>query len=230
MLAGMGEPTGQAAPARSPASRQGRRYRGQPREVRRAEQRERILHAARDVFAARGYGSASIDDIVTAARVSRTTFYEFFANKEQCLLAVHELGLQRIGAAVLDVVAQAAEDGLEPTERIRAEVRAVMAAYAADPAMARVMLIEVVAATPAAAQARARARRAAARVIEEQLAAYPYWGRRSDTERRTASVAAMAAIAEPLADLVAAGAPERWEELVEPVSAFVASGLIPAHS
>lgn len=203
----------------------GRPYAGKPLDVRRAEQRERILLAARDVFASRGFAGAGIEEIVGRARVSRTTFYAFFENKEECLLAVFQLGLERVGSEVVRVVAETGALELVPAARVRAEVRAVAAALAADPAMARVLLIEVVGATPAAEAARTRARHAAAGIIEHQLEGYAVWNERAGHERRTASLAAMAAIGEAISDLVATGEIDRWEELVDPVSEFVARGL-----
>jgi AcrR family transcriptional regulator len=203
----------------------GRPYAGKPLDVRRAEQRQRILLAARDVFASRGYAGAGIEEIVARARVSRTTFYAFFENKEECLLAVFGLGLERIGREVVRVVVETGALELEPADRVRAEVRAVSSALAADPAMARVLLIEVVGATPAAEAARTRVRHAAAEIIERQLERYEAWHERSGHERRTASLAAMAAIGEAISDLVATGELDRWEELVDPVSEFVARGL-----
>lgn len=205
-----------------------RPYGGKPLHTRRSEQRERILNAARDVFAARGYGGAGIDEIVSRARVSRTTFYVFFANKEECLLAVFAAGLAKVGAAVAQVVAQTGASGCPPTERIRSEVRAVAGALAADPAMARIILIEIVGASPAAERARARMRHAAAGIIEGQLERYEPWRRRSPQERRIASLGAMAAIAEPIGDLVATGRLDEWETLVGPISEFVARGLTSA--
>jgi len=92
--------------------------------------------------------------------------------------------------------------------------------------MARIVLIEIVGATPAAETARARARNAAAKIIEDQLEQYEYWRRRSAFQRRVASLAAMAAIGEPIGDLVATGRIGEWEDLVDPISEFVARGLI----
>lgn len=220
-------PSGSEASQRGPELGAGRPYGGKPLDARRAEQRERILIAATDVFAAAGYAGAGVEEIVARARVSRTTFYVFFQNKEECLLAVFQFGLERIGAAVMETVAAATREDLEPAARIRAEVRAVAAALAADPAMARIVLIEIVGATPAAERARAQLRNAAAKVIEVQLEQYEYWRARSQHQRRVASLAAMAAIAEPISDLVASGELAQWEALVDPISDFVAHGLIP---
>jgi len=45
--------------------------------------RAKLLNAAMDVFAERGYHSARVDDIVRSARTSHGTFYLYFANKEE---------------------------------------------------------------------------------------------------------------------------------------------------
>jgi AcrR family transcriptional regulator len=208
------------------AAAAGRRYAGKSAVDRRSEQRERILLAARDVFATRGYAGTAVDEIVARARVSRTTFYACFENKEECLLAVYRLGLERLGKAVAEAAARTAEQRLTPAALVRAEVRATLAAYAADPAMARIVLIEVVGATPAAERLQARARDVAARIIQGRLEEYAYWRRRSEQHRRIASLAAMAAIAEPISDLVATGRIGEWEALVDPVSGFIGRALI----
>jgi AcrR family transcriptional regulator len=193
--------------------------------ARRGDQRERILLAARDVFATRGYAAAGIDEIVARARVSRTTFYEFFENKEKCLLSVFQLGVERVASALFGTVADTGE--LQPIERIRAEVRALAEAHAADPAMARIILIEIVGATPACERARVYARDQAAKVIQAQLEEYDYWLSRSPLQRRVASVAAMAAIGEPITELLSEDRLEdEWETLIEPITEFVGRGLI----
>src|SRR5439155_20516516 len=137
---------------------------------------------------------AALDEIVARARVSRTTFYVFFQNKEECLPAVCRLGRERIAEAIADAAVRTAEHGLSPPALIRAEVRATLAAYAADPALARIVLIEIVSATPAAEEAHARARSAAARTIQRRMEEHPYWRARPEQHRRAASLAAMAAI------------------------------------
>ena len=44
--------------------------------------RARLLEAATEVFAARGFHAARVDDIVAAAETSHGTFYVYFASKE----------------------------------------------------------------------------------------------------------------------------------------------------
>jgi AcrR family transcriptional regulator len=52
--------------------------------------RRLLIGAARTVFAARGYGAATVDDIVKAAGASRATFYLHFANKAEVMAALYQ--------------------------------------------------------------------------------------------------------------------------------------------
>ncbi len=78
------EADGEAAP---PAAR-GRH--APPPEVRLPLQRERLLRAAAAEFAERGYAGASSESISRRAGMSKATFYEHFANKEECILALFD--------------------------------------------------------------------------------------------------------------------------------------------
>src|SRR5437867_1867808 len=51
--------------------------------------RARILHAALDLFAARGYPETTLRDIATAAGCSVGLTYRYFAGKEEMVLAVY---------------------------------------------------------------------------------------------------------------------------------------------
>src|SRR3954447_18238183 len=55
-------------------------------DVRRAQ----ILDVAKDVFSRRGYRLANVADICAAARIGRGTLYQYFANKQDVLLALME--------------------------------------------------------------------------------------------------------------------------------------------
>ena len=52
-------------------------------------QRERMLDAMARAVAAKGYAKVTVADVVALAGVSRRTFYEHFADKEQCFLATY---------------------------------------------------------------------------------------------------------------------------------------------
>src|SRR3954453_3144850 len=59
-----------------------------PLEVRLTVQRRRLFEAAAAVFARVGYADASAEAIAREAGMSKATFYEHFANKEACILAL----------------------------------------------------------------------------------------------------------------------------------------------
>jgi AcrR family transcriptional regulator len=123
---------------------------GLDRDVVEASQRARLLEAAGRAVAARGYAAATIDDVVRGAGVSKKTFYEHFADKEGCFLAAYEAAGEELFRRVLE--AHGTSD--DWMERTRAGIAAYLRWLAAEPALARVFLIEVAAAGPRAAQAR----------------------------------------------------------------------------
>jgi AcrR family transcriptional regulator len=119
-----------------------------------ASQRTRLLEAVGRAVAEKGYGAATIDDIVRGASVSKKTFYEHFRDKEECFLAAYDAASDEL----FDHVSAARGTQKEWVEHIRAGIRAYLRWLAGDPALARVFLIEVGAAGPRAAEHRERAR------------------------------------------------------------------------
>jgi TetR/AcrR family transcriptional regulator, mexJK operon transcriptional repressor len=59
-----------------------------PQQARSREKRKHILEAAAVLFAERGYAGSTADDIAVRAGVSVGTFYSYFRNKRQVLLAI----------------------------------------------------------------------------------------------------------------------------------------------
>jgi AcrR family transcriptional regulator len=117
-----------------------------PQEVIARSQRERLLEAAIRVVAAKGYAATTVADLTKEAGISRTTFYELFADKEACFLAAYDNAVdalvRRIGAAY--------EAEERWPERARAGLVELLAALAEEPALARLALVDVGAAGPAA--------------------------------------------------------------------------------
>jgi AcrR family transcriptional regulator len=142
-------PASQDIPRRLP-----RGTHGLDRDVVEASQRTRLLEAVGRAVAERGYGAATIDDVVRGAGVSKKTFYEHFADKEECFLAAYEAASEELLLRVTE--AQASHE--DWVERARAGIVAYLRWLAADPALARVFLIEVAAAGPQALERRERVR------------------------------------------------------------------------
>jgi AcrR family transcriptional regulator len=119
-----------------------------------ASQRARLLEAVGGAVAAKGYAAATIDDIVRAAGVSKKTFYEHFQDKLGCFLAAYEAASDQL----YEHVRAAQEHEGDWLERTRAGIGAYLRWLAAEPALARVFLIEIAAAGPEAAERRERLR------------------------------------------------------------------------
>jgi len=118
-----------------------------PRAVVRETQRARMLEAMVQAVADKGYANVAVADVIQRAGVSRKTFYEQFANKEECFLAAYDAGVDGLLAAIDDSLAEPTPDWLAATRRA---VEVYLARMAASPAFARACLIEVLGAGPAA--------------------------------------------------------------------------------
>lgn len=117
-----------------------------PPEVIARSQRERLLDAAVRVVAEKGYGATTIADLTREAGISRTTFYEMYEDKETCFLAAYDAAVDSLVRRV--ATAYEAEEGWP--RRARAGLAALLEALAEDPQAARLALIDVGAAGPAA--------------------------------------------------------------------------------
>ena len=137
---------------------------GLDREVVEASQRTRLLEAVGRAVAERGYATATIDDIVRRAGVSKATFYDHFADKEDCFLAAYEAASEEL----LERVREAHESHEDWRERARAGIAAYLRWLAAEPALARVYLVEVAAAGPAALERREALRDRYAELMSER--------------------------------------------------------------
>jgi AcrR family transcriptional regulator len=126
-------------------------------------QRERILAAVADVTSAGSYAELTVEGIIVTAGVSRRTFYEHFKNKDDAFLAAYEEAAARLLAAVR--AAYESRQGF--AERMSAGIEAFLLLLAADPAFARMCIVEVMAAGPEAVARRNDAMSAFAAMIEE---------------------------------------------------------------
>jgi AcrR family transcriptional regulator len=129
-----------AEPASSPRLPAGRH--GLPREFIAQNQRERIITALVDTVAERGYNATTVAHITKAASVSRRTFYEHFADKEACFLAAYEM----VADHIRDSMQVAAEAFEEWPQKVRAALGTMLSFLAGEPELARVCMIEPVAA------------------------------------------------------------------------------------
>jgi AcrR family transcriptional regulator len=112
---------------------------GLPRDLVARSQRERLLAAVVRVTAARGYESTSVADVLAEAGVGRESFYELFEDKRDCLLAARAILVDDFEKAVADAYDEPGPWG----ERARKALAAMLAWLAADPAAAKVVVVEL---------------------------------------------------------------------------------------
>ena len=136
---------------------------GLPRSFVAQNQRERILAGVADVASSTSYAELTVEGIIVTAGVSRRTFYEHFKNKDDAFLAAYDEASTRLLAAVR--AAYESRQGF--AERMSAGIEAFLLLLAADPAFARMCIVEVMAAGPEAVARRNAAMSAFAVMIDE---------------------------------------------------------------
>ncbi|WP_042390308.1 TetR/AcrR family transcriptional regulator [Streptacidiphilus melanogenes] len=135
-------------------------------------QRARMLAGMVEVVAEQGYGAATVGAVLKRARISRQTFYEHFANKEECFLAAFDASADRFVARIEEALGS-------PDDPVTARLDRVMDAYlgtlAASPASARVFLIEVYGAGYAAVSRRMERQERFAMLVADAIRAGGRW-------------------------------------------------------
>lgn len=182
-----------------------------PPEVRLPLQRQRLLRAAAEEFATRGYAAASAASIARRAGMSKATFYAHFANKLACILAL----VDRANEVVADGMAQAARRAGQSNAaaRLHAGVRAYLKAVADHPEFARTLLVEIVGAGPAAMAKRDQGMQLFAAILDAENAAAASRGLSPRFASRYDSYAIVGGITELVSRQVRLGEPESVLEL-----------------
>jgi AcrR family transcriptional regulator len=104
------------------------------REERAAATRERLLAAARELFAERGYASVGTEEVVRHAEVTRGALYHHFRDKRDLFKAVfHEVDRE-----LVERVAQRALEEEDPWQRLLLACQAFLDACL-DPAVRRIV-------------------------------------------------------------------------------------------
>lgn len=110
-----------------------------------------------------GYRAASVSKVVSEAGVSRNSFYEHFANKEECFLAAYDAAVEQVVARV-----RAASDAESSgSAALEAGFAAFLGFAAAEPELAWLCVVEVLAAGPRALARRDDAMRKFAAFLED---------------------------------------------------------------
>jgi len=127
--------------------------------------RERILNAAMEVFAARGYHGTVVDTITAASGTSKGAFYHYFPSKQAIFLTLMDELASDVEHGVELVIAS--EQGA--LAKVEAALRVVLETAAARRDLVRILLIEAVGLGPTMESARLEIHRRFARLIQRHL-------------------------------------------------------------
>jgi len=197
-----------------------------PLEVRLERQRERLYAAAAAVFARVGYAEASAEAISREAGMSKATFYEHFANKEECIVALFDAAAETVRSAVeSSTLVDALPEDSTPRQRVAAGASAFLAAIEAYPDHARTLLVEIIGAGPRAVARRDAILEGFAELIDRQNAAVAErFGARRLASKDDAYAIVGAAV-ELVSRQLRTGTPGSLREL-EPVLERVVLGIV----
>ena len=127
--------------------------------------KDRLLQAAMDVFADRGYHGATVDDIVAASETSKGAFYHYFPSKQGVFLRLLE--------QLADLIEAGVETAIERQQgalgKVEAALRVVLEVTSERRDLARILLIEAAALGPEFEQSRVGIHRRFATLIRRHL-------------------------------------------------------------
>jgi AcrR family transcriptional regulator len=121
---------------------------GLPQDVEGLSQRDRLLWSMVREMAEQGYDALTLADVVARAGVSKSTFYDEFANKDECLFAAYD----RVIDELVRYVEEAYAGDRSWPERVRDGLDALLRALAAEPEVAQMAVVAFPAAGPEAHQ------------------------------------------------------------------------------
>jgi AcrR family transcriptional regulator len=136
--------------------------------LRKSTQRERLLNGMVAVANRDGYARANVTRVIAEAGVSRPTFYDYFSDKDDCFLAaladIHERLIADVRRAV---------ESRAPEHAIQATIGVLVELAATQPAKARFLMSESMAAGPRALDARDHGIAEIERLVEAAHAEVP---------------------------------------------------------
>jgi AcrR family transcriptional regulator len=211
-------------PAPAPPARLPRGRHGLSREQVADVQRRRTMAAMAEVMAEKGYAATTVADVIARAGVSRETYYQQFRSKLDCFLAAFDAAADALFAPIRARVDQGARGTGDrgPADRLE-EFDELFGAYlrgiTAEPALARVFLVEVYAAGPEAMERRVQLQAAITEAIVALLGA-------GDDRGRFACQALVAAVSGLVTPLLVADDLPAITALREPIVDLATRSLL----
>lgn len=102
------------------------------------QRREQILAAAAEVFAEKGYHSASISDVIVRAGIARGTFYLYFTSKHNVLEAILDGVLSTLRSRIMPI--EVGPEARPPNVQLFENIRRVLSFATEEPLLTRLVL------------------------------------------------------------------------------------------
>lgn len=125
------------------------------------EARDKMLYAALHLFTTKGFKETSILEIVEQARVSKTTFYQYFKSKEELLVSL----FQQLAEEMIEAVENAVQQEKKVTYKAYAGIRRYIEICVDRSPVAQLLLVESVGVSQAVEKVRREALRRLADLI-----------------------------------------------------------------
>jgi len=139
---------------------------------------EQTLKAAHALFAERGYGPVTMDEVAAAVGVTKPLLYNYFGNKERLYLAC----MEPAGEALVASVVGAVEQTSTPAEALRSGIHAFFDFVDEDRSSWRVLFDETLPAEGGIAKRVGEYRTRIAELVAEALLAQPAPSSRVEVE------------------------------------------------
>jgi AcrR family transcriptional regulator len=187
-----------------------------------AGHRARLTAGLAAAIAEKGYAAVTIADVVRVARVSKRTFYEHFADKEACFLALYA----ETSDELIELIATSAAVAPGPWEaRIGAAARAYFERVADEPELIRAAMLEIQAAGPRARVLRREVTRRYAEQLRALSAAAEAEGAGVSALTPALATAVVGGLNELMLEAVEAGQADRMGELADAATELIRAVL-----
>jgi AcrR family transcriptional regulator len=197
--------------------------------IAKAERRQQILAAARDLFAKRGYHQTTIDDIVAQAGVARGTFYLYFEDKRAIFSDLIDRFSSQLAVAIVRIVVD--DPGVGVAAQVRENIRRIVGTCLGDRAMTKILFTDSTGIDPQFDRKLANFYDSMVGLLTETLKDGQALGIVRDGEPRVLAYLALGALKELLYQAVTLGlAEESADVLTQQIFTFLCEGCLAVDS
>ncbi|MGQ2979219.1 MAG: TetR/AcrR family transcriptional regulator [Polaromonas sp.] len=186
--------------------------------------RTRLLEGMAHSVAAKAYGDTTVADIVREAGVSKRSFYECFASKDECLIALYVAASH----GALKVLKESIDPGRDWKTQVEHALGAYLACLASNPALLRTLFVEILGLGDPGLQVRRRMNQELADFVMQVVHAGHVHTPQEAARHRTLAMAVVGGINELVLQSIEAGRTADLAELTQPCSALVRAVLTTA--